>query len=229
MWFRVDDGFLEHPKTLKAIDVLSGQFAAERIAAVWLESGLYSARNLTDGFIPSRAIARFQCRRPEEALDALITAGLAHREDGGIRLHDWEHYNPSSVAVKAKRARDRARKAARDSARNPRGIQTEPEAIPQRSRARDPVPSRPQEEHEDPALRAASFPQVVEKPNTRVLQALARETLPTLPPGLSDGDIEEHLKTAAARAGLAYDSTAFRKAVDAHRGHERRLRTSQEL
>ena len=47
-WFKVDDGFYDHPKVLEAGNAAVG---------LWLRCATWSARQLTDGHVPA-AIAR---------------------------------------------------------------------------------------------------------------------------------------------------------------------------
>jgi hypothetical protein len=179
MWFKVDSGFLRHPKVRAAAEHLGGpqkrarKRALGRIAAVWLELGLYGSDYLTDGFVPNAEIDDLKTEtNGREVTDALVHAKLAHRETGGIRLHDWEDYNPSADETKRKKKQDRDRKrqargAADTSTKSPRGqrvdaLRAESDRTnhardladsdwnPERSRARDPVPSRPVEEPEEP-------------------------------------------------------------------------------
>lgn len=111
MWFRVDDGFLRHPKVHAAADRLGGRNALGRVAAVWLECGLYSAATLTDGFIPNRELGRLATdERPLDVIQALVQAGLAQSREGGVALHDWHVYQPSAQEVKDKREWDARRK-----------------------------------------------------------------------------------------------------------------------
>jgi hypothetical protein len=116
MWFRIDDDFLNHPKVNAAARALGGPQMLGRVAAVWLEAGLYASKYVTDGFVPQMAVAGFRTdKRAEDVMLAGVTAGLFRKADvngePGYQFHDWDQYNPTASDVKAKRARDRARKA----------------------------------------------------------------------------------------------------------------------
>lgn len=101
-WARLDDGFPEHPKVLAV-----GPFGL----AVFVRALCYSARNLTDGFIPDAAIASFtvdfaRTSRAAHAVDwpaRLVEAGLWDVVDGGYQIHDYLAYNPSKEKVLAER------------------------------------------------------------------------------------------------------------------------------
>lgn len=109
-WFKVDDSFYDHPKVFDAPDCA---------VALWTRAGTWSARNLTDGFVPTGMPARL-CDDPDTAVRELVRRGLWTRTSGGYRFHDWGAYQPSRDAVedlRAKRAeagrRGGAAKAAR--------------------------------------------------------------------------------------------------------------------
>jgi hypothetical protein len=186
MWVKVDDGFVEHPKVTAAAGHL-GPNSVGRVVAVWLEAICYAARNLTDGLVPL-AVARrfFTDRRPLEVLDvmALPDVRLMTKTEAGYRFHDFDHYQPSAASIKAKRHRDRARKFHADSTRNPDGIQTESTRNrggihadsarnPERSRARDPVPSPRSRKKEQCADAHAACARVLVKLAHQVLDRLS--------------------------------------------------------
>lgn len=101
-WARLDDGFPEHPKVLAV-----GPFGL----TVFVRALCYSARNLTDGFIPNAATASFtvdfaRTSRAAHAVDwpsRLVAAGLWDEAPGGYRIHDYLAYNPSKEKVLAER------------------------------------------------------------------------------------------------------------------------------
>lgn len=125
MWGKVDDGFLEHPKTIAAADVLAGdrtgkpesvalamsRRALGRVAAVWLEGNLYASRRLNGGFVPRAVVERFQTdEKPLQVADALVRGGLWLAIDGGFQFHDWGQWNPDAEKKKEQREKDRLRK-----------------------------------------------------------------------------------------------------------------------
>ena len=59
MWMKVDDRFYSHPKVHAAASELGGRRAVGRVAAVWLEIGLYACGLMTDGFIRGRRSIAF--------------------------------------------------------------------------------------------------------------------------------------------------------------------------
>lgn len=98
-WARLDDSFAEHPK----VGRLSDAAFRAHVTAI-----CYSARLLTDGFVPDAAVRAY----PRKAVEELRKIGLWEREpDGsGWWLHDYLDYNPTRERVLAKRASDAARK-----------------------------------------------------------------------------------------------------------------------
>lgn len=89
-WFKVDDSFYDHPKVFDAPDCA---------LALWVRAGCWSARNLTDGFVPASLPARL-CDDPDTAVRALVDRGLWKRARGGYQFHDWTEYQPSADSVK---------------------------------------------------------------------------------------------------------------------------------
>jgi hypothetical protein len=84
-WFKVDDSFYDHPKVFDAPDCA---------VALWTRAGTWSARNLTDGFVPTGMPARL-CDDPDRAVRELLNRGLWSRSKGGYLFHDWREYQPT--------------------------------------------------------------------------------------------------------------------------------------
>ncbi len=98
-WFRLDDGFWCHPKTMAVSDAAAG---------LLVKMGCYSSHQLTDGWVPAVALPRISCSddyRP--ALEELERAGFVTAEvrDGkeGYQIHDFCDYNPSREDVLSER------------------------------------------------------------------------------------------------------------------------------
>lgn len=84
-WFKVDDSFYDHPKVYDAPDCA---------VALWTRAGSWSARNLTDGFVPASWPARY-CNDVDQAVRELLNRGLWKRTKGGYQFHDWTEYQPT--------------------------------------------------------------------------------------------------------------------------------------
>ncbi|MEU7891722.1 hypothetical protein AB0B45_02530 [Nonomuraea sp. NPDC049152] len=158
-WFKVDDGFHSHRKTLVTKAAAIG---------LWTVAGSWSSANLTEGFIPDAVLPRLLPGAKRLAKD-LVECGLWERVDNGFTFHDWIDYNPTAEEVNADReaARERMRKLrARRRQDGPSSAETDgPRELepPERSRehtanvrenfgrssggsseeVRNPVPSRP--------------------------------------------------------------------------------------
>ncbi|WP_213452869.1 hypothetical protein [Rhizomonospora bruguierae] len=94
-WFKVDDSFYDHPKVFDAPDAA---------VALWTRAGTWSARNLTDGFVPAGLPARL-CDDHETAVRELVRRGLWRRTNGGYQFHDWREYQPTADDVRNLRAK----------------------------------------------------------------------------------------------------------------------------
>lgn len=109
-WFRVDDGFYDHPKVLDA-----------GVAAIglWTLAGAYCARHLTDGVITDRQIRAIGGTRKQA--EKLVAAGLWTCEESRAGappsarryfFNDWREYQPSRADVTTRRQDDAERKRA---------------------------------------------------------------------------------------------------------------------
>lgn len=115
-WFKVDDGFAEHPKVIH-VRALAG----DAPLGMWLRAGTWSNRQLTDGFVPVSWIA---LNGDESHAQILVTSGLwvedASRD--GWQFKDFMEYQPSKADVEARRSKDLTRKrpVVKDGAREER-------------------------------------------------------------------------------------------------------------
>jgi hypothetical protein len=98
-WIRVDDHFADHPKVMA--------LGSDRLAGLglWHVAASYSARYLTDGYVPSTHV---RAHAPQRLVSRMVTVGLFDPVDGGYMLHDWLNYNPSRKAVEEAQAKKRA-------------------------------------------------------------------------------------------------------------------------
>jgi len=149
-WFKVDDKHHDHKKTRKALRGVSGKRRDAAAMGLWELAGSWCADNLTDGFVPTDELYRWD--DAWEALAArLVAAGywLAEEVDGepGYRFANWAEHQPMKDEVEAKReaARERMRalrsgSGARSSAvrANETGSDASSSVTPSR-----PVPTRP--------------------------------------------------------------------------------------
>jgi hypothetical protein len=103
-WSKLDDQFYDHPKTVAVGTLGAGLFA---LALSW------TAKALTDGFVPAAMIPRLvaDIEDPIALADALVDAGMFEAVKGGYLIHDYLKYNPPAAKVKAKREEDARRQA----------------------------------------------------------------------------------------------------------------------
>lgn len=116
-WVRLDEDFPEHPK-VEQVGPLAGWMHICAIA--------YCNRNLTDGFVPTRAVGRLAnfdevliaTPMPPAITDMneglpvdnyslavdLCDAGMWERVQGGYLIHNYLEYQPSREKVEAERA-----------------------------------------------------------------------------------------------------------------------------
>lgn len=155
-WFKVDDSFSDHPKMFDAPDCA---------VALWTRAGSWAARNLTDGFVPSKMPVRL-CDDPEKAVQELVDRRMWKRVKGGYQFHDWDDYQPTREAVEKDRAAARERmKKLRSSRSNPDSFEgSSADVRPNKSRTspevRDPRPDPTRE----PPTEVPSSPPQVSKP-----------------------------------------------------------------
>ena len=140
VWFRVDDGFADHPK------VIGCSLAA---VGLWTKAGAWCSKHLTDGAVPG-AMVRVFGGTPKLAAE-LVAAGLWDTTTTGFLFHDWKARNPLREDVESRRTSDAERKRLeRESEKSPGGRPNghntdgaSDSAPSPRARARVPVPSRP--------------------------------------------------------------------------------------
>ncbi len=101
VWFKIDDGATDHPKTTAAGDEAFG---------VWCRMGSHAGKYLTNGFIDDTSALRIA--KKQKVLDRLVAVGFLDRVTGGYQIHDFLDYNPSSLDVAAKKAGRSEQKAA---------------------------------------------------------------------------------------------------------------------
>jgi len=103
MWFKVDDGFPEHPK-LEELEHEPRLYMAA--ITVWTIMGADCARRLTDGFVSHARLDKVLFRIGKAARDgarALVSCGLWVEVEGGWSYHDWHDYQPTKSDVGASR------------------------------------------------------------------------------------------------------------------------------
>lgn len=161
-WFKVDDGFANSRPVLR----IPRRY---RMAAVglWTLAGTWSAKELTDGFIPDYVVE--ELGGSAALADHLVRAGLWERVGDGYQLIGWEKYQPTKAQVLARRSdeaerKKRAREAYRKASEqqessgvrsgHPPDTVRSPQSV--RARSEHPDPTRP-----DPSLNTSNSPMEV--------------------------------------------------------------------
>jgi len=99
VWFKIDDGFYDHPKVE---ELLAGRHGADAIA-LWTLAGAWCARQLTDGAIPAAKVARLGIPKHAQGAAELVRAGLWITTETGYRFHGWAEMQPLREDVTANR------------------------------------------------------------------------------------------------------------------------------
>lgn len=100
-YFRVDDGWWSHPKTLAL---------SPAARDLWVRAGSYSMQHFTDGLLSQQALKTLGAK-PKQ-INELVEVGYWEPILGGIEFHDWAHYQESADVLRQRRdkARERMRK-----------------------------------------------------------------------------------------------------------------------
>lgn len=107
-WFKVDDGFHSHPKTLTCSLAARG---------LWVSAGAWAAHHLTEGAVPAGALALLGAT--QALAEELCASGLWTRTRTGYKFHDWHTYQPTRAQVEADRKANAERqKRYRENKRN---------------------------------------------------------------------------------------------------------------
>lgn len=113
-WFNVDDGFsnskpvMRIPRRYRAVCV-----------GVWTLTGAWSAKELTDGFIPAAVLEEYGATAT--VIQCLMDAELWEPADGGVQFRGWAKWQRTKQqvlnyrAAEAERKRNRRAQAGRDS------------------------------------------------------------------------------------------------------------------
>jgi hypothetical protein len=112
-WFKVDDGFHDHPKVHALAEQADQRFPL--CVAIWTLSGCYAGRHETDGLVTIATLRRLVPGSSREELERaaldLVAVGLWERDGESYLFHDWADYQPTREEKAEKREQDRARQA----------------------------------------------------------------------------------------------------------------------
>ncbi len=104
-WFKVDDGLSSSLKTTRIP-------RPRRAAAMglWVLAGSWSARELTDGFIPAHMVDELACTT--ESAEDLVAAEYWSTAEGGWQMADWAVDQPTRAETEEKRRKNAEKVAA---------------------------------------------------------------------------------------------------------------------
>jgi len=224
----LDDRLPTHPKILKAGARL-GEGGASSALHLYMLGLTYATVHLTDGFLPCSFVSSCGVVSKSSLVANVLSArgiGLWRKVRGGYVIHDFQKHNPKAAVVKAKRERDRLRKAAERAGRN--GHLSTADMARTRARACTKVPCTKRIGADtDPkststgSRRLAFARRETQDPKTPTF-ALAcvvmREAIAAardVDQDVSVSTVGEYFKTLCAQRGLAYDSDLVRRAYDA--------------
>ena len=102
-WAKFCDGFLDHPKVLRA---------GEDASNLFMRGCIWCNKHLTDGAIPREALRALTARRDAAALAAkLVSVRLWEETADGWQVHDWSDHNPTRESVEGRREKTREKVA----------------------------------------------------------------------------------------------------------------------
>lgn len=102
-WFNVDDGFANSKPVLR----IPRRYRCAAIG-LWTLAGSWSAKELTDGFIPDEALEEFASTTAMAGM--LVKAGLWAKVDGGWQFEGWSKWQKTKEKVLAYREREADKK-----------------------------------------------------------------------------------------------------------------------
>lgn len=113
-WFNVDDGFSNSKPVLK----IPRRYRCAAIG-LWTLAGSWSAKELTDGYIPEHCIEEFSATTA--LADMLVRADLWKRVEGGWQFEGWSKWQKTKERVLAYREREAEKKRGQRSGGKPAG------------------------------------------------------------------------------------------------------------
>lgn len=128
-WFKVDDGFYDHPKVEELPNAAVG---------LWVKAGTWCAKHETDGVIPASRVKALKGTASQ--IRALIECGLWCETTTSLgakaySFRDWLDYQPSREEREEERAswREKKRKSRRQKLDNRRKIENVHRGVPEMS------------------------------------------------------------------------------------------------
>jgi len=140
-WLRIDDTVPHHQKFLRA---------GADAAWLWVCAVAYCQRHLSDGFVPTEAVAFLGVPKGAARLmETLCDVRLMEREEGGYRVHDYHSHNATREEALAQRVAVSERRAAAGrmggirSGISRRSNEANLKQLASKQRSKEEAPSRP--------------------------------------------------------------------------------------
>lgn len=152
-WFKVDDGFTNSKPVLR----LQRRVRSSAIG-LWTLAGAWSAKEMTDGFIPEYVIEEL-ASTPAIA-GHLVKCGLWETVEEGWQFKGWDKYQPTREQIMEARDKETERKRKyRESQRRPGGTsEGRTEGHQQESGHPDPTRPDPTRSNKEEEAKASSSP-----------------------------------------------------------------------
>lgn len=166
-WFKIDDGFTNSKPVLR----LQRRVRTSAIG-LWTLAGAWSAKELTDGFVPEYVIE--ELASTAAMAGHLVKCGLWEEAQEGWQFKGWEKYQPTREQIMEARDREAERKRKyRESQRRPSGTGTGRTEGHQQA-SDPPDPTRPDPTRTNIEEAKASSPEVEDRPDIdRVIQTFS--------------------------------------------------------
>lgn len=195
-WFKVDDGFYDHPKFI-GLDMAS--------IGLWACAGAYCSRHLTDGIINMAQIRTL--RGTKHQAEKLVSVGL-WLDLGGVgssrtyAFNDWDTYQPTRAETLRKRETEAERLARHRRARAAQGSR---EACVDPAQASDSIDVDTTRASRDDLNEAVNPPDQQECENVRAYDSVTKKSRTHVPsrPVPSRPDPTPLLKEGSAEASPA--------------------------
>ena len=210
-WFKVDDGFYDHPKFLEVPNAAVG---------LWVKAGAWCGRHLTDGLIPAAQIKLFKGTPAQ--VKALTSARIwveTQTENGSkaYRFNDWNEYQPTREQKLKERADAAERQRKKRERKRPE--QQEPENV-----TRDSHVTGARDSHES-HTNLSQHPDPTRPDPTRITtNVVIKESTPAEPEkpkkNAYSPEFETWWKIYPNSSGKAAAETAWKKALKLMDGEE---------
>ena len=114
MPFYLEYNVMNHPKFVRAGELLGGEYGAARAFTLWAAALSYAREHMTDGKVPHGFLSAYPYESSANAVAKVLAdrrVRLWHRTRDGWRIHNYRSYNRSAKEIKTLRERNRERQS----------------------------------------------------------------------------------------------------------------------